>query len=637
MGAFAIGAAPLQVFGGRMAEIYGAKWVLFAAGFGTAITNFLIPHIAHYSYYLLIVVRIIMGISQSGMESALMCLFAEWLAPAETSFFISMLLFAICIGGFLGSLCSAYLLTLGLGWPITYYVASGLSFVWSILWLLFATSRPHDHKLLSKQELNYILNKQKRQMRSNDTETNILLSTIDSSILANNNNNNHNSIHNDIEQKRSNELIRTTTPNDSNNFIKTESPMILIEAPISPTKSFTIFNTSTPTTTTSATTSAPWRNILTTPQVWVFIITKISVRWCADVITIELPTYLSNVLHLSIKLNGLLNSISAALFAIFSFISGCVANKLLKTRPGNLSKTNIRKIIQGFASFGGALGLFLMTTNDCNLVVTISMLMFLSCCLVFGTGGELQIPFDMTSEYPGTLHGLACTLSVSGWLAPPLVGLVLGDQPNSRARWSIVWYSTALISLIGGLVFVLFADARPIDFTVNTGNNQDNNINGSDDLNGSKERQKEKVLKQTKQQQVDIIADDVINVSSSNNTDHIETTMASKSTTITDNSLTSTHQPNNVVSLHRQHQNKTMSTAPEDGATNNENSLLVANDTYMTRLFRRFLLCSQYNPMKTDNQLLNTQQHIINNNLVKHVEMSTNSTWSNDYVTITHL
>lgn len=448
LGAFAVGTAPLQIIGGRMAEIYGSKWVLLMACIGTGLTNLAIPQLARFNLMLLIANRILMGVAQAGMEPGLMCLLADWLTPQEAGFFISMLLCALCLGFFLGSLCSSSLLALGYGWPLTYYVCGGLNLAVALVWYLYADSWPRASRHISREELRY------------------------------------------IEQEQSAARGRAGGRGPD-----VGSQTTLVQAPTGQTGAMEPAVQEDPL-------KAPWLNLLSSRPVWAFIICKISIRWCADVISNELPTYLANVLHLSIKINGLLNSVSCALFAISSFLTGWLATSNLFNAPAkvccsprhstetihdnnkrrrldtelecaecrrnqqeaNLSKTNLRKCFQSAASFGSAICLILMTRYDCDIVISMSCLLLLSWFIVMGTGGELQIAYDMTSRYPGTLHGMACTLSVSGWLAPPLYGLVLGDQPSSRARWSLVWYSTAAINLLGGLIFVLFADASPQDF-----------------------------------------------------------------------------------------------------------------------------------------------------------------------------
>lgn len=454
LGAFAVGTAPLQVFGGRLAETYGAKWVLFAGCIGTALTNLSIPLIARFSFGLLLINRIFMGVAQAGMEPGLMCLLAEWLTPNETSFFISMLLFAICTGFFIGSLCSTFILTLNYGWPLAYYVSGGLNLVVGFIWILYADSSPRRSRYISPGELAFIEHEQNSKEAPleaiNDLTSTAYISTSEDEVVIGDDDDA------DIIFKNKNILQATFEPSEP----KTEPE---------PDQQQQQQQVSSPPQPPMMTSQAPWRNILSTRSVWAFIICKFSVRWCADVMGNMLPLYFADVLHLSIKLNGTLNSISTALFAIFSFITGWLVNDLIaKQTPMSVDKTTLRKIFQSIASFGSALSVFLMTKYDCDIVFSMSMLLVVSCLLVMGTGGELQIPYDMTSKYPGTLHGMACTLSVSGWLAPPLIGLILGDQRGSRHRWSIVWYLTATINLLGGLVFVLFADASARDFDTPT-------------------------------------------------------------------------------------------------------------------------------------------------------------------------
>lgn len=59
--AFSYGYMPFMIPGGRMSEIYGAKWVVFLSGFGSAICCLVVPLVADSSYVLLVCSRIFMG------------------------------------------------------------------------------------------------------------------------------------------------------------------------------------------------------------------------------------------------------------------------------------------------------------------------------------------------------------------------------------------------------------------------------------------------------------------------------------------------------------------------------------------------------------------------------------------------
>ncbi|KAG8229382.1 hypothetical protein J437_LFUL000903 [Ladona fulva] len=48
--------------------------------------------------------------------------------------------------------------TKGAGWPSTFYLFGAIGLLWTIVWLLFASSSPEDHRWISEKEKNYILN-----------------------------------------------------------------------------------------------------------------------------------------------------------------------------------------------------------------------------------------------------------------------------------------------------------------------------------------------------------------------------------------------------------------------------------------------------------------------------------------------
>lgn len=61
LSAFSYGYMPFMIIGGRMSEIYGAKWVVFLSGFGSAVCYLIMPYLADTSYTLLVCSRIFMG------------------------------------------------------------------------------------------------------------------------------------------------------------------------------------------------------------------------------------------------------------------------------------------------------------------------------------------------------------------------------------------------------------------------------------------------------------------------------------------------------------------------------------------------------------------------------------------------
>lgn len=59
--AFSYGYAPFMIPGGRLSELYGAKWVVFVSGFGSALCCILSPFLADTNYIFLVASRVVMG------------------------------------------------------------------------------------------------------------------------------------------------------------------------------------------------------------------------------------------------------------------------------------------------------------------------------------------------------------------------------------------------------------------------------------------------------------------------------------------------------------------------------------------------------------------------------------------------
>ncbi|CAF1249137.1 unnamed protein product [Rotaria sp. Silwood1] len=59
--------------------------------------------------------------------------------------------FALSIGGLM---CSWHIAG---GWPFIFYSAAVFDFVWDIVWILFYTNSPRNHRFISIQEKEYIL------------------------------------------------------------------------------------------------------------------------------------------------------------------------------------------------------------------------------------------------------------------------------------------------------------------------------------------------------------------------------------------------------------------------------------------------------------------------------------------------
>ncbi|KRY73799.1 Sialin, partial [Trichinella pseudospiralis] len=159
LGSFFYGYILTQIPGGLLATKFGGKWVFGLGTFLTAVFTLLTPVAAESGPTMLIIVRVLMGVAEK--PTAIVChfrlaIYSELVAYRNAEFsilgcFIGTLT-AFIVSGFLAD--SSFL---G-GWPSIFYVFGILGIVWFILWTLFVTNGPEDHRFISNAEKNYIVN-----------------------------------------------------------------------------------------------------------------------------------------------------------------------------------------------------------------------------------------------------------------------------------------------------------------------------------------------------------------------------------------------------------------------------------------------------------------------------------------------
>lgn len=86
----------------------------------------------------------------------------------------------------------------------------------------------------------------------------------------------------------------------------------------------------------------PWRKILASRPFIALCIAATFRSWSSNVINYDLPKYLNDVLHISMKKNALYSSLPFILVIITYIIAGFLSDWMV--RKSSVSLTNIRKI-----------------------------------------------------------------------------------------------------------------------------------------------------------------------------------------------------------------------------------------------------------------------------------------------------
>ena len=152
LGSFFYGYIWLQIPAGRMAELFGAKWVVGFAILSSGIINLMTPILAHWGVGALIASRVLLGLVQGGVFPACFATVTQWFAPSEKSFAFGL----VNVGGNLGAVAAASLTGLmshNVGWPYSFYTIGTVAVAWTFLWVAVIRKPPSSDQKVLKDEM----------------------------------------------------------------------------------------------------------------------------------------------------------------------------------------------------------------------------------------------------------------------------------------------------------------------------------------------------------------------------------------------------------------------------------------------------------------------------------------------------
>lgn len=156
--AYSYGNVPGNLLGGMMAVRWGAKKAILWTSVVTALVSLLSPVLAQFHWGLLLVSRIIIGLTGGVTFPACHTLVAKWSPPDERARFIWSLL-----GGTFGTVFT-YPMVAGiaetLNWEYGWYIPALLMLVWILFWGVLTYDSPAEHPGITQEEKDYIITSQ---------------------------------------------------------------------------------------------------------------------------------------------------------------------------------------------------------------------------------------------------------------------------------------------------------------------------------------------------------------------------------------------------------------------------------------------------------------------------------------------
>jgi ACS family sodium-dependent inorganic phosphate cotransporter len=160
-----------QVPAGRVAEMYGGKWIFFAAIVINIICTLLGPVCATAGYGYLVFMRVLMGLGGGLTFPAMNVLIAEW-APKQERSSMSALIYSGTSLGTVVAIPTSGVIAANLGWEAVFYIHGGLSIIWCLLWVFCVTDDTSKHPFMSDEEKTLIHENHARVERKVDPTKN---------------------------------------------------------------------------------------------------------------------------------------------------------------------------------------------------------------------------------------------------------------------------------------------------------------------------------------------------------------------------------------------------------------------------------------------------------------------------------
>ncbi|XP_017761499.1 PREDICTED: sialin isoform X2 [Eufriesea mexicana] len=156
--AYSYGNVPGNFIGGLMTIKWGAKNAILWTSIVAAAVSLMSPVFAQIHWSILLISRIVIGITGGVTFPACHNLVARWSPPSEKARFVWSLL-----GGTFGTILT-YPMVAGIAesmtWESGWYIPSLLMFVWIFFWAILTYDSPEEHPGITDEEKEYILSSQ---------------------------------------------------------------------------------------------------------------------------------------------------------------------------------------------------------------------------------------------------------------------------------------------------------------------------------------------------------------------------------------------------------------------------------------------------------------------------------------------
>ncbi|KAL0839185.1 hypothetical protein ABMA28_017153 [Loxostege sticticalis] len=147
----------MQIPAGILAKNFGGKPILLFALVANMAICTLVPTLAAMGGWILVCMcRMGMGLTQACLFPASHTLLGQWLPDNERTSYTGIVYGGIQLGTIITMPVCGLLAGTALGWKMIFYGFAGFLFVVAVMWYWCAASSPREHRMISKEERQYI-------------------------------------------------------------------------------------------------------------------------------------------------------------------------------------------------------------------------------------------------------------------------------------------------------------------------------------------------------------------------------------------------------------------------------------------------------------------------------------------------
>ena len=196
----------------------------------------------------------------------------------------------------------------------------------------------------------------------------------------------------------------------------------------------------------------PWTHFLKYKAVWAIAVAHFCNNWTLYVLLSWAPTFINKGLGVELASVGLLAMIPQAASFISINLAGNLADRLITS---GMPVLRVRKLMQT-VGFGGLAVCLLLVTSAETVTGAIAIMALGSALGAGSTGGFAVNHMDIAPKHAGTLMGITNTAgTIPGIFGVFLSGMIL----ELTGSWALVFGTAAVISLVGLVVFLRYAQA----------------------------------------------------------------------------------------------------------------------------------------------------------------------------------